>query len=180
VALPFQEPNMEQSTSPAPFNLGDHLCYVGSSQWREPPAGPKRNPELVLTSGMVGVVILSSGDLVGEEAALSQPWRCQVQFRNGLQRDITPHNHADFEAPQRESREQSSRLAASGRELAQEPNQPQGEPGNVPEGEPGNDWQTPEAELPLKQSDGTSAAADTRPRRSQAAEAATLSYRRQS
>jgi len=40
-------------------------------------------------------------------------------------------------------------------EPAQEPKQPQGEPGNAPEGEPGNDWVTPEAERPPKQRDGT-------------------------
>jgi hypothetical protein len=125
---------MNHNAYAAPFGLGDHLCYVGSSQWREPPAGPNRNPALVLTRGMMGVVILSSGDLVGEDAGASQPWRCQVQFRNGLQRDITPHNHSDFEAPQ-----QSSRLAAPGAEPTQEPNRPQGELGNAPEGEPGND-----------------------------------------
>jgi hypothetical protein len=170
---------MDQNTHTAPFNLGDHLCYVGSSQWRAPPAGPKRNPELVLTRGMVGVVILSSGDLVGEEA-LSQPWRCQVQFRNGLQRDITPHNHADFLVPQRANRRQSSHLTAPGPEPAPEPNQPQGEPGNVPEREPGNHWVTPEAELPLKRSDGTTAEPDTRPSRSRSAEDGTRRFRRQS
>jgi hypothetical protein len=25
------------------------------------------------------------------------PWRCQVQFQNGFQLDITPNNCADFE-----------------------------------------------------------------------------------
>jgi len=129
---------MDQNTHPAPFNLGDHLCYVGSSQWREPPVVPKRNPELVLTWGMVGVVILSSSDLAGEGVATSRPWRCQVQFRNGLQHDITPLNHSDFEAPQPEKRKRSSRLVALP-EPAQEQNQPQGKPGNFPQGEPGND-----------------------------------------
>jgi hypothetical protein len=145
---------MDQNTQPAPFNLGDHLCYVGAPQRRELPSGPKGRTELVLTRGMVGVVILSSGDLAGEGTATSQPWRCQAQFRNGLQRDIAPHNHADFAVSQRENRKESNRLAAPGSEPAPEPNQPQGEPGNVPEGEPGNDWLTPEAELPLNQSDG--------------------------
>jgi hypothetical protein len=139
---------MDHNTHTPPFNLGDHLCYVGSSQWREPPPGPKRDPELVLTWGMVGVVILSSGDLVGEDAAESQSWRCQVQFRNGLQRDITAHNHSDFTVPQRENRKQSSRLVAPGSESSQEPNRPQGEPGNVPEGEPGNDGREARREAP--------------------------------
>lgn len=92
---------MDQNTYAAPFNLGDHVCYVGSPQRREPPAGPKRSRELMLTGGMVGVVILSSGDLAGEDAAASRPWLCQAQFRNGFQLDITPQNRADFEVPRR-------------------------------------------------------------------------------
>lgn len=92
---------MDQNTHPAPFNLGDHLCYVGSPQRRELSAGPKGSTQLVLTRGMVGVVILSSGDLAGEDAAPARPWHCQAQFRNGLQLDITPQNLADFEVPRR-------------------------------------------------------------------------------
>lgn len=87
---------MDQNTHAAPFNVGDHLCYIGSPQRRQLPAGHGLNPEVVLTWGMVGVVILSSGDLAAEDAAASEPWRCQVQFRNGFQVDITRYNRCDF------------------------------------------------------------------------------------
>jgi len=97
----FRRLNLDQNTHPAPFNLGDHLCYVGSPQWRALSVEPKGSAELVLAPGMVGVVILSSGALAGIGTGASQPWRCQAQFHNGLQRDITPYNRSDFAVPQR-------------------------------------------------------------------------------
>lgn len=89
---------MDQDTQPAPFNLGDHLCYVGPQQRRELPVGRQGCTELVLTHGMVGVIILSSGDLAGQDGTAPKPWRCQAQFRNGFQLNITPQNRFAFKA----------------------------------------------------------------------------------
>src|ERR1700692_3432207 len=87
---------MNQDTKPAPFNLGDHVRYV-AAQRRALPAGQGNESELVLAPGMEGVVLLSTGALSEQGAAAPKPWRCQVQFQNGFQLDITPENRADFE-----------------------------------------------------------------------------------
>ena len=87
---------MSQDTKPAQFNVGDHVRYV-AAQRRVLPAGRGSETELVLTPGMEGVVLLSTGALSDEGAAAPNPWRCQVQFKNGFQLDITPDNCADFE-----------------------------------------------------------------------------------
>ncbi len=88
---------MNQDTKPALFNVGDHVRYV-ASQRRALPAGKENETELVLAPGMEGVILLSTGAFSEEgEAAPTKPWRCQVQFQNGFQLDITPENCADFE-----------------------------------------------------------------------------------
>ena len=87
---------MNQDTKPAPFSLGDHVCYI-ADQRRAMPGGPGHDSELVLAPGMVGVIILSTGALSKEGAAAPNPWRCQVQFQNGFQLEVTPANCADFE-----------------------------------------------------------------------------------
>jgi hypothetical protein len=87
---------MNQDTKPAPFNLGDHVRYVGA-QRRALPAGQGSKTELVLAPGMEGVIILSTGALSAQVTAGPNPWQCQVQFQNGFQLDITPENCADFE-----------------------------------------------------------------------------------
>ena len=87
---------MSQDTKPAPFNLGDHVRYV-AAQKHALPAGRGNQPELVLTAGMDGVILLSTGALSDEGAAAPNPWHCRVQFQNGFQLDITPENRADFE-----------------------------------------------------------------------------------
>lgn len=46
---------------------------------------------------MEGVILLSTGALSDQGVAAPNPWRCQVQFQNGFQFDITPDNCADFE-----------------------------------------------------------------------------------
>jgi hypothetical protein len=86
---------MSQDTKHAPFNLGDHVRYVGA-QRRALPAGQGKETEVVLAPGMEGVIILSTGALSDQGAAAPNPWRCQVQFQNGFQIDITPENRADF------------------------------------------------------------------------------------
>lgn len=88
---------MNQNTQPAPFNLGDHVRYV-STRRRALPSGPQQERELVLTRGMEGVILLSTGALSGLDAAAPNPWHCRAQFQNGFQVDITPDNVADFEA----------------------------------------------------------------------------------
>ena len=50
---------MNQGTKPAPFNVGDHVCYV-AVQRRVLPAGQGNGTELVLTPGMEGVIVLSA------------------------------------------------------------------------------------------------------------------------
>jgi hypothetical protein len=87
---------MDQDTKPAPFNLGDHVRYI-AAQRRGLEAGQGNDTELVLVSGMTGVVLLSTGALAGQTTTSPKPWRCQVQFENGFQFDITPENCADFE-----------------------------------------------------------------------------------
>jgi hypothetical protein len=89
-----QEKNMSQDTKPAPFNAGDHLRYV-AVQRRAAPSG--QGSEWVLAPGMEGVIVLSTGAFSAEGEAAPKPWRCQVQFQNGFQLDITPANRADFE-----------------------------------------------------------------------------------
>jgi hypothetical protein len=89
-----QEKN--QDTKPAPFNLGDHVRYIGAHK-RVLPAGQGNETELVLTPGMVGVILLSTGDLADPAALAPKPWHCRIQFQNGFQLDITPANYADFE-----------------------------------------------------------------------------------
>ena len=86
---------MDQSTQTAPFNVGDHVRYVGAQQ-RAVPAGAGKS-EVVMVWGMAGVVIASSGPLPGQQTSAARPWRCQVQFRNGFQVDLTPDNRADFD-----------------------------------------------------------------------------------
>jgi hypothetical protein len=85
---------MSQDTKPAPFNTGDHVRYV-AAQPRAAPSG--QGNEIVLAHGMVGVIVLSTGAFSEEGEVASEPWRCQVQFQNGFQFDITPANRADFE-----------------------------------------------------------------------------------
>jgi hypothetical protein len=87
---------MKQDTKPAPFNLGDHIRYT-AAQKRTLAAGPGNAAELVLVTGMEGVIILSTGALADDSTA-AQPWHCRAQFHNGFQIDITPENYADFEA----------------------------------------------------------------------------------
>ena len=87
---------MDQDTKPAPFNVGDHVRYVAAER-RALPAGQGNETELVLAPGMEGVILLSTGAFSDEGAAAPKPWRCQVQFQNGFQLDITPDNCADFE-----------------------------------------------------------------------------------
>ena len=84
---------MSQDTKPAPFNVGDHVRYVAAQ--RLEPSG--QGNEVVLVPGMEGVIVLSSGAFSGEGAAAPAPWRCQIQFQNGFQLDITPDNCSDFE-----------------------------------------------------------------------------------
>ena len=91
---------MSQDTKPAPFNLGDHVRYV-AAQRRALPAGQGNATELVLTPGMEGVILLSTGALSEEGAAAPNPWYCRAQFQNGFQIDITPENRADFEVARR-------------------------------------------------------------------------------
>lgn len=87
---------MHQDTAPAPFNLGDHVRYIGGQE-RELPAGKAGKRELVLTPGMEGVILLSTGALAGADTPALKPWHCRIQFRNGFQLDITPANRDAFE-----------------------------------------------------------------------------------
>jgi hypothetical protein len=87
---------MDQDTKPSPFNVGDHVRYV-AAQRRALPAGQGNETELVLATGMDGVILLSTGALSGQGEAAPNPWHCQVQFENGFQLSITPENRADFE-----------------------------------------------------------------------------------
>lgn len=87
---------MDQDTKPAPFNVGDHVRYV-AAQRRALPAGQGNETELVLAPGMEGVILLSTGAHSDQGAAAPNPWRCQIQFQNGFQLEITPDNRADFE-----------------------------------------------------------------------------------
>ena len=87
---------MSQDTKPAPFNLGDHVRYVAEPR-RAAPQGQEDEMNLVLAHGMVGVIILSTGDLSEEGESAPNPWHCAIQFDNGFQLDITPDNCADFE-----------------------------------------------------------------------------------
>jgi hypothetical protein len=91
---------MDQDTKPAPFNVGDHVRYV-AAQRRALPGGPGNETGLVLTPGMEGVILLSTGALSDQGAAAPNSWHCQVQFQNGFQLDITPENCADFEVARR-------------------------------------------------------------------------------
>jgi hypothetical protein len=87
---------MRQDTKHAPFNTGDHVRYVAAHRHALPTgAGAEKN--LVLAAGMEGVILLSTGSFSDQDAKGLSPWRCQVQFPNGYQLDITPANHADFE-----------------------------------------------------------------------------------
>ena len=87
---------MNEATKPAPFNVGDHVRYVGSER-HELPAGQGNGTEPVLAPGMEGVVLLSSGALSDQGMSAPNPWHCKVQFKNGYQFDISPENVADFE-----------------------------------------------------------------------------------
>jgi hypothetical protein len=87
---------MDQDTKPAPFNVGDHVRYVGEGR-AAVPAGQGNKTDLLLAPGMEGVILLSTGALSGQGAAAPNPWHCQVQFPNGFQLDITPENCVDFE-----------------------------------------------------------------------------------
>jgi hypothetical protein len=88
---------MSQNTKPAPFNLGDHVRYVGKHR-RALPASHGNEPELLLVAGMEGVILLSTGAFSEQGEAAPNPWHCRVQFQNGIQVDINPESHADFEA----------------------------------------------------------------------------------
>ena len=90
---------MSQDTKSAPYNLGDHVRYIAAEK-RALPAGPGDETERVLTPGMEGVILLSTGTLSDEGAVAPNPWHCRVQFQNGFQLDITPENCADFEVAQ--------------------------------------------------------------------------------
>ncbi len=87
---------MDQDTKPAPFNVGDHVRYIGARS-RSLPAGQGNESELVLAPRMAGVIILSTGALSDQSTAAPNAWHCRVQFQNGFQIDITPRNRADFE-----------------------------------------------------------------------------------
>ncbi len=87
---------MNQHTKPAPFNVGDHIRYVAAHRLVLP-AGQGSETELVLSPGMEGVILLTRGVLSDQDGAAANPWRCQVQFENGFQFDITTENRADFE-----------------------------------------------------------------------------------
>jgi hypothetical protein len=92
----MQKEPMSQPAKPAPFNLGDHVRYVGA-QSRDLSAGQEAETELVLVPGMVGVILLSSGAFGDPSAAATRPWHCKVQFQNGFQLDINQENRGDFE-----------------------------------------------------------------------------------
>ena len=92
---------MRPQRKPVSLNLGDHVRYVGP-QRLELPAGLGQRPELVLTRGMEGVVLLSTGALGRPGPQAPRRWRCRVQFENGFQIDITPDNRADFTQADRE------------------------------------------------------------------------------
>ncbi len=85
---------MSQDTKPAPFNLGDHVRYVAPEQRV---TSSRQGSEIILAPGMRGIIMLSTGAFSDEGQAAPKPWRCQVQFQNGFQFDITPDNLADFE-----------------------------------------------------------------------------------
>jgi hypothetical protein len=87
---------MKQDGRLAPFNMGEHIRYVGSEKHMLP-AGQGDETEVVLVSRMVGVVILSPGALSNQGGAAPAPWHCLVQFENGFQLKITTKNRADFE-----------------------------------------------------------------------------------
>ena len=84
---------MDQDTQ-LPFHVGDHVCYVGGKM-RKAPVGAGRC-SVVLVPGMTGVIIASPGALAGDGAATLHSWRCQAQFPNGFQLDITNANFVDF------------------------------------------------------------------------------------
>jgi hypothetical protein len=90
---------MNQDTKPAPFNVGDHIRYV-AAQRRALPGCQGNEAEMIIAPGMEGVILLSTGAFSDEGTAAPNPWRCQVQFQNGFQLDITPDNYADFEKTQ--------------------------------------------------------------------------------
>ena len=92
---------MRQQRTQTSLNLGDHVRYVGPHRWALP-AGLGQRPELVLTRGMEGVVLLSTGALTRPLPKAPRRWRCRVQFENGFQTDITPDNRADFERAERD------------------------------------------------------------------------------
>jgi len=92
-----KENTVDQDTKPAPFNVGDHVCYIAAER-RALPTGQGNETEMVLVPGMAGVIVLSTGALSAQGAVAPNPWHCRVQFQNGFQLDITPENHADFEA----------------------------------------------------------------------------------
>jgi hypothetical protein len=87
---------MNQDTKPAPFNVGDHVRYI-AAQKHDVPTGQGNQMDQVLTAGMEGVILISTGSLSDQGAAAPSPWRCQVQFANGFQLDITPDNVSAFE-----------------------------------------------------------------------------------
>ena len=87
---------MDQNTKPAPFGVGDHVRYI-AEQRRELAGSQGHEAELVLVPGMTGVILLSTGAFAGQTASSPNPWRCQVQFQNGFQFDITSKNCSDFE-----------------------------------------------------------------------------------
>ncbi len=87
---------MSQGTKPAPFSVGDHVRYIGN-QSQVAQSGESNAAAVVLTPGMEGVIVLSTGAFSDEGEAAPNPWRCEVQFENGYHFVITPKNYADFE-----------------------------------------------------------------------------------
>ena len=83
---------MGQDTKPAPFNVGDHVRYIGSRKH-----SLQSGTEPVLVKDMEGVILISTGMLSEEGETAPNPWHCRVQFQNGFQFDITPANIGDFE-----------------------------------------------------------------------------------
>ena len=78
---------MDQDTH-SPFNFGDHVRYCGR-QMRRAPVGTGKS-SIVLVPGMTGVIIASPGAQAGDG------WRCQAQFPNGFQLEITQANLVEF------------------------------------------------------------------------------------
>ena len=79
--------NLRLSSTSGDRNTADAalLCHDPTIEY----ALPAGQTEQLLVPGMEGVIMLSTGDLSDQGAAAPNPWRCQVQFQNGFQLDIT-------------------------------------------------------------------------------------------